>query len=380
MYRRLLALPPKSKKSFFLFGPRATGKTSWLKDRLSESVFLDLLKQDQFAYLNANPSRLEHFLPQDPQVWIVIDEIQKCPALLNEVHHLIESKQQRFMLTGSSARSLRRQGVNLLAGRALNLTMHPLVAEEMGKDFNLHFALRYGMLPALCSEPEPQTYLRDYVENYLRLEVQQEGLTRNMMAFHKFLECASFSQGSVVNEASIARETGVDRKTIVNYFGILEDLLVATFLPAFARRQKRALVHQPKFFFFDTGVYQTLRPRGPLDHERELAGPGLETLILQHLRAWNDYHNWGYTLHHWRTQRGLEVDFILYGERGLKAIEIKMAERPDNIKLNGLKAFIDEFPIADPMVIYTGSMAFQQQGIRFIPATEFLINPQLYLE
>ncbi len=322
-YPRLLNIDPSSHQSLFLFGPRGTGKTFWLKQHFATATYIDLLHTQTFVELLANPSRLQSMLPNDPSQWVVIDEVQKIPELLNEVHRLIEHNGYKFVLTGSSARSLRRKGVNLLAGRALSYHMHPLTAEELGADFSLDRALKAGLLPHAQTVSDPTHYLETYVSTYLREEVLQEGLVRQLGDFARFLETASFSQGSIVNVSAIAREVGVDRKIVSNYFSIVTDLLIGFMLPAFTRRAKRRIVTHPKFYFFDAGVYRTIRPMGPLDSPQEAEGPGLETLVLQHLRAINDYYRLGFHCYYWRTSNDVEVDFILYGEKGLFAFEIK---------------------------------------------------------
>jgi predicted AAA+ superfamily ATPase len=199
MFKRLLQLPLNGQSSIFLFGPRGTGKTHWIKDNMPSALYLDLLEFSTYNTLFANPSRLETLIPPDYQNWIVIDEVQRVPELLNEVHRLIEHKKFKFLLTGSSARSLRRKGTNLLAGRALKYHMHPLTIQEVGDAFNLNNVLQYGLLPAAIDHEQPKKYLESYVQTYLREEVQQEGLTRNLGSFARFLETASFSQGEVLN-------------------------------------------------------------------------------------------------------------------------------------------------------------------------------------
>ena len=263
MYPRLLK-PPEA-KSFFLFGPRSTGKTTWVRRAFPQAVYIDLLEAELFTRLTANPQRLESLVPTGHRAWVVIDEIQRIPDLLPEVHRLIETRKLRFALTGSSARKLRRGGTNLLGGRARSLAMHPLSAAELGQDFRLERSLRFGQLPPVYSEPEPEKFLAGYVKTYLDEEVRQEGLTKNLGAFARFLEAASFSQGAVLNISAVARECAVERKVVENYFGILDDLLIGHRLPVFTKRAKRRLVGHPKFYFFDAGVFLTLRPKGPLD-------------------------------------------------------------------------------------------------------------------
>ncbi|MFH1684075.1 MAG: AAA family ATPase, partial [Candidatus Margulisiibacteriota bacterium] len=335
MYSRLLK-PPKD-QSFFLFGPRGTGKTTWVKAHFPQAIYLDLLESELFNDLLANPQRLENLIPKDYNDWIIIDEVQKVPELLNMVHHLIESRKHKFVLTGSSARKLRQKGVNLLAGRALNYHFFPLTNLELGQNFNLKHALKFGLLPMAWQESDPKKYLESYVKTYLQEEVQQEGLTRNLGAFSRFLETASFSQASLLNISSIAQECAIERKVVENYFTILEDLLIASRLPAFTRKAKRRVTLHPKFFYFDVGVFRVLRPMGPLDSPAEAEGAALETLFFQELRAINEYNYLGYNLYYWRTSNGLEVDFVLYGEKGIKVIEIKRTGKVQKQHLSGLR-------------------------------------------
>jgi predicted AAA+ superfamily ATPase len=229
MFPRLLK-PPRQ-KSFFLFGPRGTGKTSWVLDSLEDALYLDLLESDLYLELLASPGRLEMHIPPEHKGWTIIDEVQRVPELLNEVHRLIEKRKLRFALTGSSARKLRRRGVNLLAGRALTLGMHPLTASELGREFDLRKSLRVGHLPSAYTEADPEAFLKSYVQTYLREEIQQEGLTRNLASFSRFLEAASFSQASVLNVSRVARECSVAQKAVEDYFSILEDLLLAGACP-----------------------------------------------------------------------------------------------------------------------------------------------------
>src|SRR3989338_5872500 len=278
MYSRLIR-PPKG-KSFFLFGPRGTGKTTWVKSHFKTALYLDLLEAEIFNDLLANPQRLERFIPKDFKDWIVIDEVQRVPELLNEIHRLIEQKKYRFILTGSSARKLRSRGSNLLAGRALHYAMYPLTASELGQAFQLDNSLKLGQLSSAYAAKDPKKYLESYVKTYLEQEIRQEGLTRNLGAFSRFLEAASFSQGSVLNISAVAQECAVERKVVEDYFCILEDLLIGHRIPVFTRRAHRRLVSHPKFYFFDAGVFRAIRPRGPLDTSEETDGAALETLLF----------------------------------------------------------------------------------------------------
>lgn len=365
MYTRLLE-PPEG-KSFFLFGPRGTGKSSWVRARFPEALLVDLLESRTYLELQADPMRLEQRIPRGHRGWVVIDEVQRAPALLDEVHRLIESKRVKFILTGSSARKLRRGGANLLAGRALTLAMHPLTATETGEDFDLARALRFGQLPAIYAEPDPARFLDSYVQTYLREEVQQEGLVRNLAAFTRFLEVAAFSQGSVLNISNVAREASVNRKVAEDYFSVVEDLLIATRLTPFTRRAKRASIVHPKFFFFDAGVFRALRPRGPLDSEEEIRGPAAETLVLQHLRAVNDGLALGYSIHFWHPRQGSEVDFVLYGPHGFLAIEVKTGAAVREADFEGLRQFGEDYPVARRLLFHGGHRREQRQGVELIP-------------
>lgn len=368
MYPRLLQAPPR--QSFFLFGPRGVGKTAWLHQQFPGALFFDMLDYQVYTELLASPQRLGERIPQGQKEWVVVDEVQRVPELLNEVHRLIESRRLRFVLTGSSARKLRGRGINLLAGRAVTRHMHPLTALELGKDFDLKRAVRYGCLPMACTSENPEDYLKSYAATYLREEVQQEGLTRNIGAFSRFLEAASFSQGSVLNMAAVARECAISTKVVEDYFSILEDLLIAIRLPVFTKRAKRKLIAHPKFYFFDAGVFQAIRPRGPLDAPEQIHGPALETLFLQQVRALNDYKDLGYRLHYWRTASGDEVDCVLYGERGLRAFEVKMAHnvRPDDLR--SLLRFLSDFPQAKTHLLYLGQRRWHDRGIEVLPFEE----------
>lgn len=366
-FNRLIGDPVDAGQSFFLFGPRGTGKTTWLRRRMPEAPFINLLRSDFYTPLSAEPGRLRTLVPREHRGWVVIDEVQRIPALLNEVHDLIESRGLKFILTGSSARALRRKGVNLLAGRARTYFMHPLTALEQGDAFDLARSVRFGHLPARFNDPDPRRYLRDYVQTYLREEVMQEGLTRNIGHFHRFLETASLSQGQPLNISGIARDAQVSRPATENYFSILDDLLLAVRLPVFSRRARRRLASQPKFYLFDTGVFRAIRPAGPLDSEAELDGPALETLVLQELRAANDYRACGYQLHYWRTRGQLEVDFVLYGPRGLLAIEVKRSRQLRPADTRSLREFRKDYPFAKCWIFYGGDHELELDGITAIP-------------
>ncbi|MBI4582512.1 MAG: ATP-binding protein [Planctomycetes bacterium] len=376
MYSRLLN--PPMEKSFFLFGPRGTGKSFWVRHRFPEACYFDLLEAEHYQELLASPQRLEKKIPPGFEDWVIIDEVQRIPEILNEVHRLIELKRHRFILTGSSSRKLKRKGVNLLAGRAATLSLHPLTAKELGGDFDLRHSLQYGQLPGVYVEKDPKLYLNSYVKTFLREEVQQESLTRNLSAFSRFLETASFSQGAQLNISSVARECHVERKVVEDYFTILEDLLLATRLPVFTKRAKRQVVAHPKFYFFDVGIFRILRPRGPLDSREELEGAAFESLLFQELRALNDYLQLDYRLHYWRTAGGQEVDFVLYGERGLLAFEVKRTSRLVDGDFKSIGMFLDDYPMARTFLVHGGAKAYWEGKIRVLPLETCLLElPQI---
>ncbi len=370
MYSRIIQFP--TNQSFFLFGPRGTGKTTLLKQQFPEALYLDLLESDLYTSLLARPAHLKELITPHANRWIIIDEVQRVPELLQEVHRLIESSGLRFILTGSNSRKLKRSHANLLAGRAWTYHLYPLTAAELGKDFDLQHALQWGSLPSTYTQTDPAKYLHAYVQTYLREEIQQEGLTRNLSAFSRFLETISFSQAQVLNVSSVARDAAVNRKVVENYITILEDLLIANRLPVFTKKAKRKTVQHPKFFFFDSGVFRTIRPTGPLDSDTDIDGPALETVVYQEIKAINDYKQLGYTLFYWRTMTQQEVDFVLYGKRGLIAIEVKRARKVSTADLRGLRSFCADYPTAKPILLYTGDRQLEINGVTVLPIEEFL--------
>ena len=371
MFDRFFAAPEGS--SYFLFGPRGTGKSTWLQRNYSEAQFIDLNDPEEERYYGAAPERLRDIVATEPQRRpVVIDEVQRAPQLLPVVHQLIErDKSLRFVLTGSSARKLRRTGVDLLAGRALLTTMHPFMAGELGASFQLERALTLGLVPLVVDAAEPEEALRTYAALYVREEVQAEGLVRNVGSFARFLEAVSFSHAAVLNVANLARECQVERKTAVNYLEVLQDLLLGFTLTVFRRRARRKLTVHPKLYLVDPGVYQSLRPRGPLDRNTELAGPALEGLVAQHLRAFIAYTGSKDTLSFWRTRSGSEVDFVLYGESGLYALEVKNGSVIHPSDLSGLRAFARDYPEATPVLLYRGRR-LKRGGILCLSCEDFL--------
>ncbi len=368
--RRFFA-PPKG--SFFLFGPRGTGKSTLMKGRFKEALYVDLLEPETFRVFSANPERLrERMLASPDKTIIVIDEIQKVPQLLSLIHSLIEEKHGwQFVLTGSSSRKLKRTGVDLLAGRALLCSLHPFMAAELEDQFSLDSALQMGLLPIVLDSADPDHVLQTYAALYLREEVQTEGLVRNIGNFSRFLEAVSFSHASLLNISNIARECEVERKLVEGYVSILEDLLLGYRLKVFTKRAKRALVAHPKFYLFDAGVYRSLRPKGPLDRPGEIDGHALEGLVGQHLRAWIAYSKNDCSLHFWRTRSGTEVDFVVYGSEGLFAIEVKNTARIHPQDLRSLKAFKQDYPLSRLYLLYRGKDRLLKDDILCLPCSEF---------
>ncbi|MFA5779400.1 MAG: AAA family ATPase [Elusimicrobiota bacterium] len=364
------------KYSYFLFGPRGTGKTTYLKQNYPDAIWIDLLEADVFRSYSAYPERLKEIVLGNPdKKTVVIDEIQKVPELLGVIHSLIEKKiHKQFILTGSSSRKLKRTGADLLAGRVIKKTMHPFIAAELEKKFNLNNALNQGLLPLVVSAQNPAAVLRTYASLYVREEVQAEGLVRNIGNFSRFLEAVSFSHGSVLNITNVARDCEVERKVVEGYIAILEDLLLAFRLPVFTKRAKRAVVAHPKFYFFDAGVYCSLRPAGPLDKPEEIGGVALEGLVAQHLMAWNSYGGEKNKVNFWRTASGSEVDFVVYGEKVFWAIEVKNTSRIRPEDLRALKSFKEDYPESTAYFLYRGKERIMKNGILCIPCEEFLLK------
>lgn len=362
-------------QSFFLLGPRGTGKTTWLQSHFKGALWIDLLLPEEMAFYSAQAERLLQVVEASNSKVIVIDEIQKVPELLSVVHYLIEQKKgYQFILTGSSARKLKQKGVDLLAGRALLKFMNPFVAKELGSLFSLEKALEIGLLPIVWDNQDPQAVLKAYTALYLREEIQAEGLVRNVGAFARFLEVMSFSHAASLNLNNIARECSVSRSTVSNYLQILEDMLLGSTLKVFSRRAQRELAVHPKFYLFDAGVFRSLRPKGPLDRPEEIQGAALEGLVAQGLKAWIGEQEERYDLTFWRTRSGSEVDFILYGEKTFWAIEVKNSANIGKSDLSGLKAFGEEYPEASLFFLYRGTRKLIQDNITCMPVEEFLLN------
>ncbi len=360
--------------SFFLFGPRGTGKTTWLRQAFPDALWVDLLDPETERLFAARPERLRERVAGSPGAAIVvIDEVQRVPSLLPVVHGIIEERRGlRFVLTGSSARKLRRAGEDLLGGRATQCSMHPFLACELGGDFSLERALGLGLVPLVHAAADPSSTLRGYAGLYVSQEVKAEGMVRNAGAFARFLESVSFSHGQTLNVSNLARECAVSRKTAEGYLSILDDLLLAFELPIFTRRAARGLQRHPKWYFFDAGLYGALRPRGPLDRPEEIAGAALEGLVAQHLRAFVATRGRGESLSFWRTRAGNEVDFVLYGEAVFAAVEVKNARTLRPRDFSGLDSFAEDYPEAARILAHRGTERTVERGALCLPVDELL--------
>ncbi len=371
------------KQSYFLFGPRGTGKSTMTIKNHPEALLIDLRLAETRFRLAANPDYLEELVTSQPdEQTIIIDEIQKIPELLPLVHKLIEKKRGwKFILTGSSARKLKRQGVDLLGGRALKKVLHPFIASELGQQFNLEDALKYGLIPLRFGQENPFETLQAYISLYLEEEVKTEGLIRNYEPFTRFLQIMSLSHGSLLNLTNVARECYVKRTTVMSWMSILEDLLISYQIPVFTQRAKRELSAHPKFYFFDAGVYRALRPKSIGDTTSEIDGAGLEGLVAQHLVAWRDYTTEKHEISFWRTRSGVEVDFVVFGPLGFWAIEVKNSTTIRSEDLRPLMTFQEDYPEAKTFLLYRGKERLRKNNVLCMPCEEFLktITPDVKL-
>lgn len=345
---RLLTLPDHPGQSVFLWGPRKTGKSTWIRAHLPEAEVIDLLQSEEFFDFSTRPQLLRERLASRPVPWVVIDEIQKVPQLLDEVHWLIENRRQRFLLTGSSARKLRRGQANLLGGRAWRRQMRPLTLQEAGQSPRpLAETLTSGLLPAHYLSPQPLEDLRAYVSDYLKEEIAAEALTRNLPLFGQFLRAAAISNGELLNLENVAREVGVSARTVANYYEILEDTLLGERVGAWRKAATRRLLVTDKFYLFDVGVANYLMRRQPAPGTPEF-GKSFEQLVFMELRAYQAYRAPELEIRYWRTASGFEVDFLLDDRR--LAIEVKSG-RVHQTDLKGLSALSDDAPVGRRMVV-----------------------------
>jgi len=377
---RLLRIPSYS---FFLFGPRGVGKSTFLRKVLPDAFFFDLLESSLYLELSQNPEHIEALIGDtDKDAWIVIDEIQKIPILLDEVHRLIENKGWNFALCGSSARKLRQGGVNLLAGRAVTRNLDTFSFKELGDDFDLDFSLEWGLLPIVQThQRNPSDFLSAYVDTYIKEEIKEESIVRRLPPFLRFLKIAGQLNGQIVNAQNIAREAGIPRSTVDVYFSILEDTLLGHFLPAYRPGLKVREQAHPKFFWFDSGVSRAAAGLlfDPVD--RIWKGSSLETLILHELKVYNHTQQKHRDIYFYRTGSGVEIDFIIETKKRQQTthphvvcMEVKLSEKWDRRWEKPMRSFNDNKKIhLDRMIgVYTGYRSYHFDGIDVLPVDDFL--------
>jgi predicted AAA+ superfamily ATPase len=364
---RVLNLPfLLQKKSHFLFGPRQTGKTSLICHSLKGVRSYDLLDNSVYLSLSQDPGRIaQEINPRDKIV--VVDEIQRLPVLLNEVHRLIEERGIRFLLTGSSARKLRRGGVNLLGGRARTKYMHPLTYRELGNQFNLFKAIERGLLPSIYLSDDPHADLEAYTGSYLQQEIVAEGVTRNVPAFSRFLKVAALCNGTAVNFTNVSNDAQVPRTTVYEYFEILKDTLLLYELPSWRKSKKRKPLTSSKYYFFDVGVVATLQGRQFRPGTPEF-GEAFETVLMHELVSYRDYIS-GEPLSYWRSTSGFEVDFIL-GDH--TAVEVKAKENVSAHDLKSLRAIAEEKKLRRYLCVSLGPRRRNLENVTILPLREFL--------
>jgi len=368
---RILKFEILENNAFFLWGARKTGKTTYLKNQYSEALYIDLLKTDTTQKYELNPNLLrEEIIASKPEL-VIIDEIQKLPRLLDEIHWCIENSDSKFILCGSSARKLMRMKANLLGGRAWRYEMFPLTTLEIGDDFDLLRAMNHGLIPQHYFSNYPVKFLESYVLDYLSHEIKAEAMVRNVPAFHRFLEVAAISNSEIINFSSIARDCGVSSVTVKDYFQILQDTLLGFMLPPFTKKIKRIPIESAKFYFFDMGITRALRRMLIIQEGSVEFGHFFEHFILMEIRAFLSYFCCYKNIYFWRTACGKEVDLVI-GEAEW-AIEIKTSKQKSMKEFKGLLAFGEEFPNAKLFAItFDDSKRIIDQRIVVFPWKEFL--------
>ena len=367
--RQLQIAPLLARKSFFLFGPRATGKTTLIRQQLAgKAAIVDLLDSRYFLRLSSAPHELESIVAADPADVVVIDEIQRIPELLNEVHRLIETKKITFLLTGSSARKLRRGRANLLAGRVWEARMFPCIRREL-PDFDLDRYLRYGGLPAVYLSRDPAEELDAYANTYLKEEIMAEGLIRRLPPFSRFLKSIALTNAEMINFTKLANDCQVPPSTVSEYVGLLEDTLIGFLLPAWTESKKRKAIKTGKFYFFDPGVTHTLAGTENLDRNADLYGKSFEQFICMELRAYLSYRRKKLPLTYWRSKNGHEVDFLL-GTRS--AIEVKASKKTNPNDRKGLQYLKEEGVFQNFILVSQDPISTLTDNILAMPWHKFL--------
>lgn len=374
MFERSLILPNPGTETFFLWGPRQAGKSTLLRQRYPDGRWVDLLKSDEFRRYLTNPEFLRQEIEAEGSRrnrQVVIDEIQKVPALLDEVHWLMENRGVSFALCGSSATKVKRGAANLLGGRAVRYELLGITAAELGGDFDLTRLLNAGYLPRIYEASRPVRLLDAYINDYLVQEVAAEGVVRQLPAFSRFLDAASLSDGEIVNLSNVAAECGVALQTVKNYFQVLVDMLLARWVPSYRARPKRRVIRTPKFYFSDVGIVNRLARRGSLAPGSELYGKAFENWVCHELSAWLSYREFDGELSYWRLAGGTEVDFVV-GDMQL-AVEAKASVNIGSRHLRGLRSVIRDHPsIGRRVIVCLESRARRtSDGIEILPAAEF---------
>jgi uncharacterized protein len=375
MYSRLIDISLPAGKTAFLWGARQTGKSTYLKQRFKTQTSFNLLDTDLFLEFTRTPSRIrEIILALDDKGKLVqpviIDEVQKIPALLDEIHFLIEEKKISFLLAGSSARKLKRGHGNLLGGRAWRYQMHPLVYKEIS-DFKLLRALRNGLLPSHYLEEDPARSLTAYITDYIKEEIAAEGIARNIPAFSRFVEALRFVNGELVNYTAIARDCGVDSKTVKSYFQILSDTLMGTMVLPFKQRPKRTVLTEiPKFYLFDVGIAGHIEKRSIPDESGREFGRAFEHFIFMEIQAYRSYSNKDFDVSFWRTSQGQEVDFVI--DNGVIAIEVKGKKSVEDSDLKNMRAFNTDYRPKKSIVVSNERHPRKTSAAEILPWREFL--------
>ena len=375
IYSRLLDIALPQGQSAFLWGPRKVGKSTFLKDHFPNSAYFDFLDSRLFLEFSREPWRFAEqvqALPAPQKLLpIIVDEVQKVPSIMDEIHRLIETDAYSFILCGSSARKMKRGKANLLGGRAWRFQMTPLTSREIPK-FDLLRALQRGLVPSHYETADYHRAISSYVADYLKEEVFAEGLTRNVGAFSRFFDALGFSHGNLLNFSSISRDCGVDPKTVREYFQILEDTLLGTLLEPYAKRQGRAIfTNAPKFYLFDVGIAGYLMDGAPSRTQGARFGAAFEHFILMELWAYRNYREADFPIRFWRTRSGLEVDFVA-GRKAEVAIEVKGSRTVQNPELKGMKAFVSEHHPRRAIVVSQESKPRTTEGIDILPWQTFL--------
>jgi len=370
MYNRKQVFLGSEQESIFFWGARQTGKSTLLKTLFPNALWFDLLLSDEYERLSKKPELLREIILANRNVsLVIIDEIQRLPDLLNEVHWLISNHKVRFILSGSSPRKILRGGFNLLGGRALRYELYPLISVEI-PDFDLIRALNHGLLPRHYDSANPRKLLSSYIGSYLQDEIVAEARIRNVHTFSLFLEVAALTNGEMINYTNIASDCGISAKTIKEYFQILEDTLIGRHLPSFQKRPKRRVITAPKFYMFDIGITNYLLNRTKIEKGTELFGKAFEHFIYQEIYAHSRYSDVNYPMYYWRTASQIEIDFVL-GDHEV-AIEVKATDQATVRHLKGLKAFAEEYDVKKLILVSNDPLPRLVDDIEILPWKIFL--------